>query len=353
MMNRGRQPERFLATILFTDIVGSTDVAARLGDRGWRKVVAAHHDVVRRQLKRFGGREIDTSGDGFFASFDQPAQAVRAADSILSEVSGLGLQLRAGVHTGECEMIGRKVGGIAVHIAARVMSAAGAGEVLVSSTVRDLVSGSGLTFIDRGAHELKGVPDEWHLYALERQQPDSVASGESAGLVASSADAGNAAGGRGGRWVLVGIVIIGGAALLGSIALLALANRGPATAARPPGPDTVVEIEREKGDVSSVRDVPAGPVAIAVDGERLWIASLDAGVISSLPVSGSSSASQPIGRVGEPTDLAIGNGQVWSADAFNQTVTLIDSASGAVSRTVADVEARQIAFGAELGLGGR
>jgi len=174
MMSRGRQPERFLATILFTDIVGSTDVAARVGDREWRRLIAAHQKAVRAQLKRYGGREIDTAGDGFLASFEQPAQAVRAADAIVAETSALGLELRAGVHTGECEMIGRKVGGIAVHIAARVMATAGAGEVLVSSTVRDLVSGSGLAFEDRGTHELKGVPDQWHLYSLVRQQPDAA-----------------------------------------------------------------------------------------------------------------------------------------------------------------------------------
>src|SRR3954449_3248427 len=176
MINRTRPPERFLATILFIDIVGSTDVAARLGDREWRKVIGAYYEAVRRELKQFGGREVDTAGDGFFASFEQPAQAVLAADAMLADVSRLGLGLRAGVHTGECEMIGRKVGGIAVHIAARVMAAAGPGEVLVSNTVRELVSGSRLDFADRGTHELKGVPGEWHLFALVRQRSDEAIS---------------------------------------------------------------------------------------------------------------------------------------------------------------------------------
>ncbi len=120
----GKQSGRFLATILFTDIVGSTDLAAEIGDDSWRKLVAAHHDAIRRQLREFGGKEIDTAGDGFFASFDQPAQAVRAADAILNEEAKLGLSLRSGVHTGEAELIGPKVGGIAVHIASRVMAAA-------------------------------------------------------------------------------------------------------------------------------------------------------------------------------------------------------------------------------------
>ena len=201
MINRSRQPERFLATILFIDIVGSTDLAARLGDREWRRVLGAYYDAVRRQLKQFGGREVDTSGDGFFASFEHPAQAVRAADAILADVSRLSLGLRAGIHTGECEMIGRKVGGIAVHIAARVMAAADSGEVLVSNTVRELVSGSGLEFGDRGTHELKGVPGEWHLYALVRQQPDAAPADGGSAVPATEPGASR---GRSRRGVLVG-----------------------------------------------------------------------------------------------------------------------------------------------------
>ena len=161
-----RAPERVLATILFTDIVGSTDHAVRLGDREWRRLLAAHHAAVRGELQRFGGREVDTAGDGFFATFDQPAQAVRAAEAIVAAVAALGVSIRAGLHTGETEAGGEKVGGIAVHIASRVMSAAGPGEVLVSGTLRDLVTGSGLEFRDRGSHALKDVPGEWHLWAL-------------------------------------------------------------------------------------------------------------------------------------------------------------------------------------------
>jgi TolB-like protein len=157
-----------LATILFTDIVGSTDLAASLGDRAWRQLVAAHHAAVRRELRQFGGREVDTAGDGFFATFGQPAQAVRAADGIVTAVAKLGVSVRAGLHTGEAEAAGQKIGGIAVHIASRVMSAAGPGEVLVSGTLRELVAGSGLDFGDRGLHDLKGVPGEWHLWALVR-----------------------------------------------------------------------------------------------------------------------------------------------------------------------------------------
>jgi adenylate cyclase len=168
-----RSPERFLATILFTDIVGSTDLAVRLGDRAWQRLVAAHHAAVRRELHRFRGREVDTAGDGFFATFDQPAQAVRSAEAIATAVAKLGVSIRAGLHAGEAEAADQKIGGIAVHIASRVMSAAGPGEVLVSGTLRDLVAGSGLEFSDRGLHELKGVPGEWHLWALVRDASEA------------------------------------------------------------------------------------------------------------------------------------------------------------------------------------
>ena len=158
--------DRVLATVLFTDIVGSTERAAELGDRRWRELLDEHNASVRRQLERFRGREVDTAGDGFLATFDGPARAIRAACAIRDSVRGLGLDIRAGLHTGECELMGDKVGGIAVHTGARVADAAGPGEVFVSSTVRDLVSGSGIAFEDRGVHELKGVPGEWRLYAV-------------------------------------------------------------------------------------------------------------------------------------------------------------------------------------------
>ena len=160
------EPDRALATVLFTDIVGSTARAADLGDRRWRELLEEHHALIRRQLVRFRGRELDTAGDGFFASFDGPARAVRCACAITEGVRDLGLEVRAGLHTGECELLDGKVGGIAVHIGARVAKEAGPGEVLVSSTVKDLVAGSGLEFLERGAAELKGVPGEWRLYAV-------------------------------------------------------------------------------------------------------------------------------------------------------------------------------------------
>jgi class 3 adenylate cyclase len=162
------EPDRVLATVLFTDIVGSTAKVTELGDRGWRELLERHHALIRRELVRFHGAELDVAGDGFFARFDGPARAVRCACAISETVGELGLEIRAGLHTGECEVMDDKVGGIAVHIGARVAKEAEPGEVLVSSTVKDLVAGSGLRFSERGSAQLKGVQEEWRLYAVER-----------------------------------------------------------------------------------------------------------------------------------------------------------------------------------------
>ena len=158
-------PDSVLATLLFTDIVGSTERAAELGDRSWRELLGRHHTLMRRELARFRGEEKDTAGDGFFATFDGPARAIRCAQAVAESVRGLGLEVRAGVHTGECELHEGKVAGIAVSIGARVAGSAAPGEVLVTVTVRDLVAGSGIDFEERAERELKGVPGTWRLYA--------------------------------------------------------------------------------------------------------------------------------------------------------------------------------------------
>jgi class 3 adenylate cyclase len=166
----GQQPDvaddRVLATVLFTDIVDSTRRAAELGDRDWHALLDAHDAIVRAQLARFRGREVNTSGDGFLAMFDGPQRAIRCAMAIRDAVQALGIQVRAGLHTGECEVRGDDIGGIGVHIGARVSALARPNDVLVSSTLRDLVIGSGLEFEDRGTHQLKGVPGEWHISAV-------------------------------------------------------------------------------------------------------------------------------------------------------------------------------------------
>jgi class 3 adenylate cyclase len=163
--------DRVLTTVLFSDIVGSTAQAVDFGDRQWRHVLDDHDHVVRSELNQYRGREINTSGDGFFAAFDGPARAVRCGVAITEAVRRLGVEVRVGIHTGECEMRGADLSGIAIHIGARVAGLAAPGEVLVTSTVRDLVAGSGLRFEQRGTHQLNGVPDDWNVFAVDRPAP--------------------------------------------------------------------------------------------------------------------------------------------------------------------------------------
>lgn len=179
-----QEPERVLATVLFTDIVGSTAKAASLGDRAWRELLEQHHALIRRELVRFRGSELDVAGDGFFARFDGPARAIRCACAIAAAIHGLGLEIRGGLHTGECELVDGKVGGIAVHIGARVAKQAHPGEVLVSSTVKDLVAGSGLRFNERGTANLKGLPGEWRLFAVIPDSPSHSGNWEADGTLA-------------------------------------------------------------------------------------------------------------------------------------------------------------------------
>jgi class 3 adenylate cyclase len=165
---RAVEVDRVLATVMFTDIVDSTRRAAELGDRQWRDLLDAQNAVIRRELARFRGQEVKTLGDGMLATFDGPARAIRCAHALTDAVAALGVEVRVGLHTGEVELVGEDVAGIAVHIAARVGGLAAPGEVLVSGTVKDLVAGSGIAFTERGEHELKGVPDTWRLFAADR-----------------------------------------------------------------------------------------------------------------------------------------------------------------------------------------
>ena len=162
----GAEATRIVATVMFTDVVGSTVRAGAVGDRAWADLVQAHDARLRAELRRFGGREIDTAGDGFFASFDSPTTAIRCAQAVQGSVQDIGIEVRIGLHTGECEVVGDKLRGVAVHIGARVAGLAGPGEVLVSQTVRDIAAGSGFDFEDAGEHELKGIPERWHLYRV-------------------------------------------------------------------------------------------------------------------------------------------------------------------------------------------
>ncbi len=167
----GSDTDRVLATVMFTDIVSSTERAVEIGDRRWRDLLDRHDALFRRELARHGGREVKTTGDGFLALFDGPARAIRCAMAIRDELRAEGIEVRVGLHSGEVELRGDDVGGIAVNLGARVAATADPGEVIVSSTVRDLVAGSGIGFADRGEHDLKGVPDRWHLYAVTEPVP--------------------------------------------------------------------------------------------------------------------------------------------------------------------------------------
>lgn len=343
MIGRARQPKRFLATILFTDIVGSTDLAAKIGDTRWRQLVASHNARIRGHLRKFGGREIDTAGDGFLCSFEQPAQAVRAADAIVADVSRMGVKLRAGIHTGECEMVGRKIGGIAVHIAARVMAAAGPDQILVSGTVRDLVAGSQLEFADEGTRELKGVPGEWHLYSVVRA--DRPAESEAPAATDGSATASRTVS----RRAAVGGLAIGGgsAVAIVGVAAILLLNHAPATTPGEPRANSVVTIDTASHSILDVHGVPAGPVALALDqaANRLWVASLDAGVVTDFSAAGGQAADRTTGRVGRPTDISIGGGVIWVADSYDESLTLVDALQGQPRRTVEHVAAREIVYG--------
>jgi class 3 adenylate cyclase/streptogramin lyase len=309
-------PERLLTTVLFTDIVGSTVRASELGDRRWRRLLGEHHAVVRRALRRYGGREVDTAGDGFFATFDQPAQAIRCAEAIVRGVQRLGIEVRAGVHMGEVEVNGSDVSGIAVHIGARVMSKAGPSQVLVSSTVRDLMSGSEMRFDDLGAHELKGVPAQWRLYAVE-------------GTPTIEADEESYPVGEGEpprrRLPLIvpltAIVVI--VALL--VVVVVLATRGGGGGLPAPRANSVGRIDASSNRILGSIAVGRTPIAVAASGDTIWVANFDDGTVQSIDTS--SNAASPAVGLGisvAPNAIAVGGGYVWVTGGTTGTLYRID-----------------------------
>lgn len=339
MAGRSAEPDRFLATIVFTDIVGSTDLAVQLGDRGWRRLVAEHNKVVRRRLREFNGRELDTAGDGFFCSFDQPAQAVRAADAIVHDAATLGLRVRAGIHTGECERSGSKVGGVAVVIAARVMATAIDGGVFVSSTVHDLVAGSKLEFTDAGRHVLKGVPGEWALFQLVRE-PDPLADPRQIvdGMAAETAPR---------RRKRAAVLLAAAAVAVAVVGVGAYAagffNPPPGRASLSIGIDSLGTVDAGSGEGTEVRAAPEGPVSLALGEGRLWVGGLTRSVVSGVSLSGST-PDLTIGGAGRPTSIAMGEGNVWVADSYGQTISIVDATNGDVVRTI-EQSAREVAYG--------
>jgi streptogramin lyase len=290
-----------LVTVLFTDIVGSTEKAAQVGDKQWRRLVAAHHTLVRRQLKRHGGREIDTAGDGFFATFDQPAEAIRCAQGIVEDVRRLGIEVRAGIHMGEVEITGPKVAGIAVHIGARVMSRAGPSQILVSSTVRDLMAGSEMQFDDLGTHELKGVPAHWHLYAADSPAPKAY--DESPIVVVEEQR-------RRSRIPWVAAFVVVGVVLVLVIPPIFVKGNG---GAQPfvVGPNTVVKIDPSSGKVVGGAHVGTTPDDIEADGTTLWVANFDDRTLQSIDASTGEAGRAFGGLSGNPSVIAVGGGYGW------------------------------------------
>jgi class 3 adenylate cyclase/DNA-binding beta-propeller fold protein YncE len=332
---RSRDPTRLLATILFTDIVGSTERAVELGDRRWRQLLGAYHGLVRKQLKRLGGREVDTAGDGFFATFDQPARAIECAGSIVDGVASMGIQVRVGIHMGEVEASRSEVRGVAVHIGARIMSMADPGEVLVSSTVRDLMAGSEVRFEDRGFQELKGVPAQWHLFAVQTLLPKDAS--EEPLAVPPKPD--RARRRRPRRWIVTAVV-----ALAVGAAITAFLTRGGGTAARRGGPgstrvtvpdNAALQIDPASGRVrTTVTGLMAGNAMyparhIEVGEGGVWV---DTAITLQHidPRTGTL-----VGQIqAQPlvSTIAVGQGAVWAAG--NVGITRISPATDKVEATI-------------------
>jgi peptide/nickel transport system substrate-binding protein len=321
--------KRFLSTVLMTDIVGSTEHAAELGDSGWRDLVQMHHALVRAALRRHGGREIDTAGDGFFAVFDAPAAAVDCALEVANRVQALGIEIRAGVHVGEVEEIAGKVGGITVPIASRIMSAAAAGEVLVSATVRDLAAGSGLTFEDRGIRQLKGVPGEWHVFAVGLAEPEADGDGRLATAQERRAAAVRWSEARP-FWQRHPRLTIGTA---GALAVL-LATSGLLVWRpwQPPALANVSEnsigvIDPDRNELIGQIQVGTRPGGIAVSEGYAWVTNSGDDTVSQVDLGTGSVVNRiDVGRA--PKGIAVAEGSVWVANSGDRTVSRINIATG-------------------------
>jgi class 3 adenylate cyclase len=332
-VRRRRSTGRLLTTILFTDIVGSTELASELGDRAWRERLRQHHAAVRRELRRHGGREVDTAGDGFFATFDQPVDAVRCALAIRDAVRELGIEIRAGLHFGEAER-GEKVGGMAVVIGARIAAAADPGEILVSSTLRELVIGSELRFADRGVHTLKGVAGEWHLFAVE-PLPAPVAAPSAPDSARRSATVP--------RPLLVGAAAAIGVLALAVVVVLALPDPPPAI-----GPNSVVRIDAASAQVTSGVAVGAGPATLSYADGSLWVANEVDQTVSRVDTATQAEVASR-GGVGVPVAIAASGDAVWVADGFIGRLSTIDRRTNEVSIVLDDragIGAMAAGFGA-------
>jgi YVTN family beta-propeller protein len=289
-----------LTTVLFTDIVGSTERAAFLGDRSWKDLVARHHAIVRRELRRFHGREVDTAGDGFFATFEQPVEAIECATVIIDGLRSLDLQIRAGIHMGEAEVMGHKVGGITVHVASRILDEAAPGEILVTNTVREVTVGADVSFSDRGVHRFKGVPDEWHVYAVQ-WQPRELPS-LPAGIVAPSA----AGSRRRVHWAaaLAGVLLVTAVAVATVYVLQAGGRGSPAATVLP---NSAVQVDQATRRVDTVVPITS-PTGVAAAADTVWVLSKE-GLVNAIPAAGGPAT--PIRLPGSPTGIAADDDAAW------------------------------------------
>jgi YVTN family beta-propeller protein len=325
-MRRRAGDARTLATVMFTDIVGSTELASELGDVRWKQVLATHHGVVRGTLKRYNGREIDTAGDGFFATFPRPADAIRCATAIVDQLRDIGIHIRAGIHMGEVEQIGAKVGGIAVHIGARVASKAGDSQVLVSSTVRDLVAGSDIRFADDGMHDLKGVPGEFRLFSVEHElKPDAP----DRPLV--EAPQAKAARRRAVPAVAIGIIAAVFAVVAVVLVLLLVvrsSSNSSSNVVAVPGANTVSVIDTSSNRFAGTISAGDGPVDAVSGGGSIWVINTSDQTFSRIDPDTEvvTSGARSVG--GSPTGIAYGAGSVWIITEFGGT----NGASGSVLR---------------------
>ncbi len=310
-MPRRAPSNQALACVLFTDIVGSTETAARLGDREWKKLLAKHHAIMRRELRRFRGQEMDTAGDGFFATFEQPADAITCAVAVSERLMPLDVHIRAGVHMGQVEMGGPKVQGIAVNIGARVMAKAEGDEVLVSSTVRDALAGADIAFDDRGTHALKGIPGDWHLFLVERDDA-LIARALGKEPVEIPGDGGSSA-----PWYRQRAAL----AALGAVGLLAVAagvflSRGDTPSSFTPAVNTVVRLDPTDASIVGGAAVGDTPLGVAADDSSVWVANFGSTVTKVDPAGASAPTTLGISVAsgsGNPKAVVIGGGSTWVA----------------------------------------
>jgi class 3 adenylate cyclase/streptogramin lyase len=314
-MPRGPERQRVLATVLFSDIVGSTEKAEALGDRQWRHVLATHHRIVRRALKEHRGKEIDTAGDGFFARFDQPSDAIDCALEMIRRLRGLDIDIRAGVHMGEVEITGSNLTGITVHVGARVMSKAGAGEVFVSGTVRDLMSGSDVTFEDEGFHELKGVASQVHLFAVRPEGGTRVDRATVPAIAEEEPE-------RRRRVRLIAVVAaVFALALITAVVVLASGGGSGFT----PAANTVARLALSDGAVIGGVTVGTRPTVLAYDGDHsIWVGNFDDETIQRIDVDGVSADAARGGVGSNPTGLATGEHMVWVCAGFAGDLIAVD-----------------------------